>query len=179
MKIISCNYTGNIPGIGRGPVTNVKISDSLYNQLRNMGYNLRITVAKATPVVQVTKAMHVPSLEEKRAATLADTDSKAATATKISPLKKSASEVKEETPAQVEESPKVEEQVETKVEEATPAEVQEPTPEVKEEAPAKTFTAENLEEATDEELEAIIPADVKRPVRYGRKWLLKTAANYV
>ena len=172
MKIISCNYTGNIPGIGRGPVTNVKISDSLYNQLRNMGYNLRITVAKATPVVQVTKAMHVPSLEEKRAATLADTDSKAAAATKISPLKKTAPEVKEE-------SPKVEEQAETKVEETAPAEVQEQTPEVKEEAPAKTFTTENLEEATDEELEAIIPADVKRPIRYGRKWLLKTAANYV
>lgn len=173
MKIISCNYTGNIPGVGRGPVTNVKISDALYKQLCNMGYNLRLTLSKAEPIEQpkvaVTKAMHVPSLEEKRAATLSASES--STPAKISPLKKAtAEEAKVETPK---EEPKVEEtQPEVKAEEAPKVEEQ-PAEE------AKTFTADNLAEATDEELEALIPADVKRPVRYGRKWLLKTAVNYV
>ena len=170
MKIVSCNYTGNIPGIGRGPVINVKISDSLYKQLSNMGYNLRITVSKASPVAQVTKVMHVPSLEEKRAAKLADADNNTPSA-KVSSPKKDVPETKDETkttkePAQVEESSKAE---------STEA----AQTEVAEETPKKTFTSENLEEATDEELEAIIPKDVKRPVRYGRKWLLKTALTYV
>jgi hypothetical protein len=178
MKVVSCNYTGNIPGVGRGPVTNVKISDALCKQLANMGFSLQITVSKAEPVEQpriaVTKSMHVPSLEEKRAATLASAEQSPA---KISPLKKSTEEAKAEEPK---EEVKVEETVEQ------PAEVvnEAPTEEApkSEEQPAeekKTFTKDNISEATDEELEAIIPADVKRPVRYGRKWLLKNAVNYV
>lgn len=178
MKVVSCNYTGNIPGVGRGPVTNVKISDALCKQLVNMGFNLRITISKAEPIEQpkvtVTKSMHVPSLEEKRAATLATAEQPSA---KISPLKKSTEETKVE-------EPKKEVMAEEAVKQPTEVTNESPAEEAtkSEEKPAeekKTFTKDNISEATDEELEAIIPADVKRPVRYGRKWLLKTAADYV
>jgi hypothetical protein len=161
MQIISCNYTGNIPGVGRGPVVNVKVSDAVYKQLVNLGFNLKLTVKKSAeqPKVALTKALHVPSLEEKRAATLAAAKETAAP-TPVKEAKEAPKEVVEETKApEVVEEPKVEETVAT--------------------AAPKVFTKDNIDEATDEELEAIIPADVKRPVRYGRKWLLKTAVNYV
>lgn len=173
MKIISCNYTGNIPGVGRGPVTNVKISDGLYNQLRNMGFALRITTNKVDPIVNVTKSMHVPSLEEKRAATLADTSKAQATPSKPAPVKKEA--------PKVEESAKVEEKKEEvkEVVESPVAEVAETPVEAAPEAEKKQLTKEDLENLSEEELEALIPENVKRPVRYGKKWLLKTAANYI
>ena len=161
MQIISCNYTGNIPGVGRGPVVNVKVSDAVYKQLVNLGFNLKLTVKKSIeqPKVALTKALHVPSLEEKRAATLAAAKETAAPA----PVKEA-----KEAPKEVVEEPKAPEAVEEpKVEETVAT------------AAPKVFTKDNIDEATDEELEAIIPADVKRPVRYGRKWLLKTAVNYV
>jgi hypothetical protein len=178
MKIISCNYTGNIPGVGRGPVTNVKISDGLYNQLRNMGFALRITTNKVDPIVNVTKSMHVPSLEEKRAATLADTSKAQATPSKPAPVKKEAPKVEE--PVKVEEKKeevKVEEVKE--VVESPVAEVAETPVEAAPETEKKQLTKEDLENLSEEELEALIPENVKRPVRYGKKWLLKTAVNYI
>jgi len=185
MKIVSCNYTGNIPGIGRGPVTNVTISDAVYNQLRNMGFALRISPSKVDPIVSVTKSMHVPSLEEKRAATLADSSKTQQPAAKPTPVKKAA--------PKVEEAPVEEKKEEVKVEEIKEASVQEPVVEeapvmeVTTEAPAepapeteqKKLTVDDLEAMTVEELEALIPSDVKRPIRYGKKWLVKTAVNYI
>ena len=159
MKIVSTNYTGVIPGIGKGPFTNKQISDQLYNSIRNLGYPVTITSVKAKPKVVV---QNVSQKVEKKPVT------------KVDEAVKTAEKIATETakPVEsVEEKPVVQEEVEAA-----------PVTEPKTEAPAEAtlentevvpYTKEYLEGLEVEELDKILSADVKRPIRYGKPWLIK------
>jgi putative cell wall-binding protein len=150
MKVVSTNYTGVIPGIGKGPFTNKCISDQLFNTVRNLGYPVTITSVKAKPKVVV---QNVSQKVEKKPITKVEESIK--TAEKI------ATETAKQVDAQLE-TPKEEPKVETVETIETVTE-------------AKGLTKEELEAKTVEELDSYLSAlkEVKRPIRYGKPWLIK------
>jgi putative cell wall-binding protein len=150
MKVVSTNYTGVIPGIGKGPFTNKCISDQLFNTVRNLGYPVTITSVKAKPKVVV---QNVSQKVEKKPITKVEESIK--TAEKIATETAKPANAQLETPK---EEPKVDavETIETVTE-------------------AKGLTKEELEAKTVEELDSYLSSlkEVKRPIRYGKPWLVK------
>jgi hypothetical protein len=164
MKVVSTNYTGVIPGIGKGPFTNKCISDQLFNTVRNLGYPVMITGVKAKPKVAI---QNISQKVEKKPATKVEESIKAAEKIATETAKPVETPT---TPAVA--SPAVE----------APAPVAETPAEVKEEAKVETVTEavklskEELQAKTVEELDDYLKAiapDLQRPLRYGKPWLIK------
>jgi len=157
MKVVSTNYTGVIPGIGKGPFTNKCISDQLFNTVRNLGYPVTITSVKAKPKVVV---QNVSQKVEKKPITKVEESIKTAEKIATETAKQVDTQLtgKTQAPETPKEEPKVEavETIETVTE-------------------AKGLTKEELEAKTAEELDAYLSAlkEVKRPIRYGKPWLIK------
>jgi len=162
MKIVSTNYTGVIPGIGKGPFTNKCISDQLYNQVRNLGYPVVITSVKAKPKVVV---QNVSQKVDKKPIT------------KVEEAVKTAEKIATETAKPVEKP--VEEQPKEAVATAKEPEVVDATVESKETQETVSTNKRSKEalEAMDvKELDKMLTeldAGLKRPVRYGKPWLIK------
>jgi len=153
MKIVSTNYTGVIPGIGKGPFTNKQISDQLYNSIRNLGYPVTITSVKAKPKVVV---QNISQKVEKKPVT------------KVDEAVKTAEKIATETAKPVEEKPVQEVAApvpEPETEASAPAEIKE--------GELQPYTKEYLEGLEVAELDKILSADIKRPIRYGKPWLIK------
>lgn len=174
MKIISCNYSGNIPGVGRGPIENRPVSDAVYKQLTAMGFPITIKTSKATPSIKkVVRVMNVQTIEEKRAEKISATVEKAPIA-KERVVPTQVEEIKEVTPVEEAVQTVVEEKVETvdQVEAEVQAEVEAKTEQ-------KVYTSEELNAMSITELDALVPAEVTRPSRYGKPWLIKQYLAYV
>lgn len=168
MKIVSTSYTGVIPGIGKGPFTNLKISDTLYANLHKLGYPVTETSVAAKPKVVVTN-VSAPSVPKKPV-------TKAEEAVKEAKVAATKPEAVAETPKveavapvvpEVSETPEVAEAPAEVVTEAVAPEVEEPT------TTNVSYTKDELEAMDQSQLEEILGPDVKRPLRYGKPWLIK------
>ena len=148
MPKVNIQYTGNIPGLGKGPFKGLLISRALYARLKTLGYHMTVLevmpkrssqeVIKSIPVEEVVveevitpseHPVHETVLENEK---LAVTDSLAT------------EEVKSEQAA--------------------------PVKEVK-------LTYSDIEDYTKEDLEDLLEKlspNHDRPVRYGCPWLLRT-----
>jgi len=161
MKVISTDYKGVIPGLGKGPFTNVKISDILFANLHKLGYPVVETSSSPKPKVIVTNVS--APVAPKKAVTKAEEAVKEA-------------EVASTQPEEVIEAPKTEEVAVEPVTEAPAEEVAEVVaPETAEPMIEVTEkpTKEELEAMEQSQLEEILGPDVKRPLRYGKPWLIK------
>lgn len=148
MPKVNIQYTGNIPGLGKGPFKGLLISRALYARLKSLGYHMTVLevmpkrssqeVIKSIPVEEVVveesitpseHPVHVTVLENEK---LVVTDSLAT--------------------------------AEVKSEQAVPVK------EVK-------LTYSDIEDYTKEDLEDLLEKlspNHDRPVRYGCPWLLRT-----
>ena len=165
MKVVSTNYTGVIPGIGKGPFTNKQISDQLYKTVCALGYPVVITGVKVKPKVVV---QNVSQKVERKPATKVEESVIAAEKIATETAKPAETPV---TPVQVEATPEPVANTEPVKEPEAPAEAVVDTVTTPEKLDKATLESKTVEEL-DDYLKAIAP-DVKRPLRYGRPWLIK------
>jgi len=158
---ISIDYTGIIPGLGRGPFTNIAISNTLYARLKAIGYPIK--VLSSNRIIRNTvgrKPVNVNEGVKPENVSTAKVEVPEAKP-EFKPVERTAAP-KQET---VEEAPVVQS---TPVEEA-PAEVEE-----------KKIDVSSLDEMTKEELDAMLNEyTTDRPGRYGKPWLIKTLKSYL
>jgi len=159
---ISIDYTGIIPGLGRGPFTNIPISNTVYARLKAIGYPIKVlstdriirnTVKKTVaPVAQPVVAKPVPVVEPAPVIV----------------------EVKQEEPVECTAG-----YVEVVKEQPVEAPVAE---EIKAEPNVipKKVSKEDLDGMTKEELDELLSQYTsERPSRYGKPWLIRMLKTYV
>jgi len=165
---ISIDYTGIIPGLGRGPFTNIAISNTVYARLKAIGYPLKVlssdkiirnTVKKpAAPVVQPVVAKPATPATEKGTAKV-DVDVVMSAPVDSVPI---TVEVKKT------EEPEINTCGYCEVVEETPVEA------------TKQVAKEDLYGMTKEELDELLNKyTTERPSRYGKPWLIKMLKTYI
>lgn len=157
---VNCNYTGKIPGIGKGPLVNACISTIQYESLKAQGFPLEVVKAVKHAIVKpvVTLKTVLPTIEERK-------------------VEKAVEAAKEAAASVAEKTVKAAESVEKKVAEAA-ATVKTVAEEV------RTYSEKQLSVTEVSKLEEILKnlvtskkADIKYPARYGTKWLVKQILN--
>lgn len=147
MPKVNIQYTGNIPGLGKGPFKGLLISRALYARLKSLGYHM--TVLEVMPKrssQEVIKSVPIEEVAEERI---------------IPPEYSDHEAVLENEKLVVADSLATEE---VKTEQAAPVK------EVK-------LTYSDIEDYTKEDLEDLLEKlspNHDRPVRYGCPWLLRT-----
>jgi hypothetical protein len=158
MYTISIDENGIIPGLGRGPITNVRVTTAQYNQLVKSGYKIK-TFGNEVPL-QVRR----PAAPGERVQQIASVSKEA----NMDLSKERAAAKAPEAPAPVVEpapapAPVVEEK---KEDEAPAAETVQ--------APVKSYSKKDLSNLSLEELDAILGPEAERPAGYGKAWVIKT-----
>ena len=171
---ISIDYTGIIPGLGRGPFTNIPISNTVYARLKAIGYPIKVlssdkiirnTVKKpAAPSEQTVVAKPATPIPEKNTTATIN-----ANVVLSAPVKSVPITVEVAKPEEPEVNSKV---VEEKVEEPKVEAVVKPE--------VKTITVEDLDGMTKEDLDKLLCVyTTDRPSRYGKPWLIKMLKTYI
>ena len=160
---ISIDYTGIIPGLGRGPFTNIPISNTVYARLKAIGYPIK--VLSTDRIIRNTVKKTVASGEQPVAIKVP------ATVVKPAPV---IVEVKQEEPVECTAG-----YVEVVKEQPVEAPVAE---EIKAEPNVipKKVSKEDLDGMTKEELDKLLYVyTTERPTRYGKPWLIRMLKTYV
>jgi hypothetical protein len=149
MPKVNIQYTGNIPGLGKGPFKGLLISRALYARLKTLGYHMTVLeVMPKRPSQEVIKSIPVEEVVVEKV---------------ITPSEHPVHETVLENEKLVVADPLATEEV--KSEQAVPA-----VKEVK-------LTYSDIEDYTKEDLEDLLEKlspNHDRPVRYGCPWLLRT-----
>lgn len=178
---ISIDYTGIIPGLGRGPFTNIPISNTVYARLKAIGYPLKVlssdkiirnTVKKpAAPSEQTVVDKPATPTPEKNTVNV---DSKVVVSAPVVKPAPVIVEVKQEEPT--ESTAGYFEVIEEHPVEAPVAEEVKSEPNVI----PKKVSKEDLEGMTKEELDELLSQYTsERPYRYGKPWLIKMLKTYI
>jgi len=160
---VTIDYTGIIPGLGRGPFTNIPISNTAYSRLKAIGYPIKVLNSN-TIVRKVSAKKVTPITNTNPSVTLTSSKSaKPETVEAVAPAEINKTTVVEKPKKEVVEEPKIEAVVEPEV-----------TTEVTEQEEAKVLSAKDLDNMTKEELDKLLYVyTTDRPSRYGKPWLIK------
>lgn len=174
---ISIDYTGNIPGLGRGPFANIAISNTTYARLKAIGYPIKVLeankIVKPT-IIKNANVINTPAPKVMLSSKVEKEEPKKEEKPEINKITKVESAPKVVTPAA--------KPVEVKVEEPKVEAVVEPEV-VKEEAKVletKVLKVEDLDNMDKEELDKLLYVYITdRPSRYGKPWLIKKLKEFM